>query len=393
MRAPSENIRVLHVDDEPGFSELAAEFLERQDDRFDIDTTTSASEGLDWLAETTVDCVVSDFDMPGRNGIEFLEAVREDYPDLPFILYTGKGSEEVASEAISAGVTDYLQKEAGTEQYAVLANRITNVVDQYHARRQTTKLTRRLEAILENTTTPMFLKDDKGVYLLVNQGFVALFGLADESEIVGHTDHDLLPENDISSILAHDRLVFASGESIEVEERVPVDGDERIFLSSKVPIYDIGTRSNEDAPVALFGVSRDITTLKTRERELERHRDLLEHTERLAGTGGWEADVQTGRQRWTDGTYAIHELDPEGDYDPTVDAGVSFFHPDDQPAIEQAVERCMDHGEPYEVELRLISAEDNLRWVRASGAAIEKDGEVVKIRGAIQDITDRKNRE
>jgi len=109
----SDLIQVIHVDDEPDFAEMAAEFIRRQDDRFDVETATSASEALDWLREHTVHCIVSDFDMPGQNGVEFLEAVRTDNPDLPFILYTGKGSEEVASEAISAGVTDYLQKEPG----------------------------------------------------------------------------------------------------------------------------------------------------------------------------------------------------------------------------------------------------------------------------------------
>ncbi len=61
--------------------------------------------------------------MPGQDGIEFLESVRAIDEKLPFILFTGKGSEEVASEAISAGVTDYLQKHQGTDQYTMLANR------------------------------------------------------------------------------------------------------------------------------------------------------------------------------------------------------------------------------------------------------------------------------
>ena len=129
-------IRVIHVDDEPNFAEMAAEFICRQDKRFEVETATSASEALEWLRENTVHCIVSDFDMPGQNGIEFLESVRTENPDLPFILYTGKGSEEVASEAISAGVTDYLQKETGSSQYAVLANRIKNAVSQFRTKRE-----------------------------------------------------------------------------------------------------------------------------------------------------------------------------------------------------------------------------------------------------------------
>jgi len=102
------HIRILHVDDDPDFAEMAATFLEREDDRFDIDIATSADEGIIRLSNADFDCVVSDYEMPGQSGIEFLETVRENDPSLPFILYTGKGSEEIASDAISAGVTDYL---------------------------------------------------------------------------------------------------------------------------------------------------------------------------------------------------------------------------------------------------------------------------------------------
>jgi PAS domain S-box-containing protein len=142
MTPSSESIRVLHVDDEPDFADVAAAFVERRDGRFDVETAASATEGFDHLASDDFDCVVSDYDMPGRNGIEFLEDVRAEYPDLPFILFTGKGSEEVASDAISAGVTDYLQKGGGTEQYELLANRVLNAVEQYRSKQRAAELDR-----------------------------------------------------------------------------------------------------------------------------------------------------------------------------------------------------------------------------------------------------------
>ncbi|EMA10851.1 HTR-like protein [Haloarcula vallismortis ATCC 29715] len=126
-------VRVLHVDDDPGLAEVAGTFLEREGDGFSVQTATDVSEGLARLSEASFDCVVSDYDMPETNGIEFLEAVREQYPDLPFVLYTGKGSEEVASEAVSKGVSDYLQKGHGTDRYTLLANRIENLVAQRRA--------------------------------------------------------------------------------------------------------------------------------------------------------------------------------------------------------------------------------------------------------------------
>jgi len=104
--APS--ISVLHVEDDSAFAGLTAEMLSEHEGQFTVETATDASEGLDRLAANSFDCIVSDYEMPGQNGIEFLETIREKYPDLPFVLYAGKGSEAVASDAIAAGVTDYL---------------------------------------------------------------------------------------------------------------------------------------------------------------------------------------------------------------------------------------------------------------------------------------------
>jgi PAS domain S-box-containing protein len=144
MGGVSGPIRVLHVDDQPDFAALTAELLEREDERFQVETASSAAEGLTRLTDGTVDCVISDYDMPGQDGIEFLEAVREEYPDLPFVLYTATGNEAVASEAISAGVTDYVQKGSEARQRDVLAHRIENAVERH---RQETRLERLVDTL------------------------------------------------------------------------------------------------------------------------------------------------------------------------------------------------------------------------------------------------------
>ncbi len=129
-------IEVLHVDDDQGIGSLTREYLERVGTEMTVVTEDGGKPALDRLSETAFDCIVSDYDMPGMDGLEFLEAVRDREPKLPFILFTGKGSEDIASEAISAGVTDYLQKGVGTGQYELLANRIENAVSQYRAEKR-----------------------------------------------------------------------------------------------------------------------------------------------------------------------------------------------------------------------------------------------------------------
>jgi PAS domain S-box-containing protein len=169
---PDDSICVLHVDDEPDFADVAATFLEREDSQFTVKTVTSASDGLDNLADTTFDCIISDYDMPGQNGIEFLENVRDEYPDLPFILYTGKGSEEVASDAISAGVTDYLQKGGGTDQYTVLANRIRNAVEQFRSKQalaERNRELRRYKRMVKSMREAACIYNSEGRFELVNK--------------------------------------------------------------------------------------------------------------------------------------------------------------------------------------------------------------------------------
>ncbi|MXV63256.1 GAF domain-containing protein [Natronorubrum sp. JWXQ-INN-674] len=141
-------ITVLIVDNEPGFANLAGEMLERERDSIVAESATKAEEALEALENRQIDCIVSDYEMPTMTGLELLERVRDVDPDLPFILFTGRGSEEIASEAIAAGVTQYLQKEAGKEQYALLANQITNAVSQYRTETELRESERRYERTL-----------------------------------------------------------------------------------------------------------------------------------------------------------------------------------------------------------------------------------------------------
>jgi len=134
--------RVLHVDDDPDFAALTARYLAEVDEGLDVVTERRAADALERLEAEQFDCIVSDYQMPEMDGLEFLEAVRADDPDLPFILFTGKGSEEVASEAITAGATDYLQKGSGRGRYELLANRVRNAIEQYRDSRRADELER-----------------------------------------------------------------------------------------------------------------------------------------------------------------------------------------------------------------------------------------------------------
>jgi PAS domain S-box-containing protein len=225
-RASQRQIRVLHVDDDPGVADLTGTYLEREDDRFTVETATNADEGLQRIDGHPPDCVVSDYNMPGTNGIEFLQAVRERFPNLPFILFTGKGSEEIASEAISEGVTDYLQKDTGTDQYTVLANRIQNAAERREAERERN---RQLEAI-ESAQEGISILDEDGHYIYVNQRFADIHGYDPEEMIgkrykVAYRDGDI-PEVQSEILPEVEQTGYWRGETISLRSdgtTVPVD--------------------------------------------------------------------------------------------------------------------------------------------------------------------------
>jgi len=111
----------------------------------------------------------------------------------------------------------------------------------------------------------------------------------------------------------------------------------------------------------------------------------------MAKVGGWEFDVETQEQLWTEEVYRIHEVDMT--YKPTVDRGIEFYAPASRPIIARVVQRAIEYGEPYDVELEFITAKGNHRWVHAIGEAYQVHGKTITVSGMFQDITGRKEAE
>jgi PAS domain S-box-containing protein len=274
MADGAASISVLCVDDEPAVADLVADHLEHADDRLTATAVTSAIDALAYLDDHAVDCIVSDYDMPDVDGIEFLQTVRADDPDCPFILFTARGSESLAGDAIAAGVTDYVQKQTGTEQYRLLAQRISNAVERVRALEQAAETQDRIEAILEAAPDAILVSiDDRVVY--ANPAAAGLFDVESTDALLDVGVSTLLEPADsmadtsvVELVRDGDRAAASTARTIRT-----LDGN---AIPASVTTREITWHGAD----AIATIARERIESERRERRLEA---LHEATRRLMG--------------------------------------------------------------------------------------------------------------
>ncbi|MBN1338682.1 MAG: PAS domain S-box protein, partial [Bacteroidales bacterium] len=162
--------------------------------------------------------------------------------------------------------------------------------------------------------------------------------------------------------------------------------DEGWFSITVDPVFD---KTGEFS--GAVHIVTDITERKQAEMQLQESENLLNATGKIARVGGWELDARTKKVSWTEETYHLHEVPLE--YKPPLQEAVNFFHPEDQGKLTDAIERALEKGDPYDLEIRFITAKGKHLWTRTVCEPQIVDGKVVKLKGIFHDITTRKKAE
>ncbi|AHF99276.1 histidine kinase [Halostagnicola larsenii XH-48] len=243
--------------------------------------------------------------------------------------------------------------------------------------RQRDELERELDDIFERIDDAFYALDAEFKFEYVNEHAEAYFDKS-AGELLGRQPWEVLEDTESDSIFERFETAMATQEPTTFERY-----SDALGIWAMVRIYP-----SESGLSVYF---RDITDRKEREAELERTRELLEKAQRIADVGGWEIDTDTREVLWTDQIFDVLEV--PSDEEPSLDEALSLYHEEDQEIIENAVEEALTTGTSFDVEVRIRTVSGEVRWLHVVGDPDREDGEVVSLRGALQDVTEQKERE
>lgn len=234
----------------------------------------------------------------------------------------------------------------------------------------------KFRAMFENSLTSIMVADDEGNYIAVNKACETMFGFSQE-ELIAMNVKQLRTSVPNDAAIRYAKYISKGREKGEFE----------FFNKSneyRVAFYDaVRVTDNFNLSVLM-----DITDLKCQTFALQRSEILLRETGKLSKIGGWDLDLRTMEPYFTDEVYRIYEI--PFDSIPVMEDGISYYAPEARPIIQNAISEAIEKHKPYDLEVPFITAKGNKIWVRTIGQVDVKNGKAVRLFGALQDITERK---
>ena len=185
---------ILYVDDEPVLLKATKDYLEKNFE-LRVDSVDSATKAIELIDKNRYDAIISDYEMPEMNGIDFLKKIRSMDHEIPFIIFTGKGREDVVIDALNEGADLYLQKGGNAKvQYTELVNGLKKLVERRKALESLRESEKTARALLDASHSAAALFNPKGIVIDTNEAYPLLFGLS-RDDIIGRNVWDLFPKD------------------------------------------------------------------------------------------------------------------------------------------------------------------------------------------------------
>jgi PAS domain S-box-containing protein len=277
-----KRLHILHVDDDASFLEVSKEILSLESN-FEVDTAESVEEAYRKIKSTSYDAIVSDYQMPNKNGLDFLTELRAQKIEIPFILLTGKGREEIAIKALNLGADGYVNKQGNAETvYGELSHYVRQAVEKKQAQASLSYSEQQLRTVIMNAPIGISTSNsESGFFENPNSTFCRILGYSRE-ELQKLTFREITyPEDLEESIAKVEALRARKIDSFTMEKRyIRKDG---VIINAKV---NVGAVRDKDGHVCLFVAElEDITERKREEQALreseEKYKTLFEQAEQV----------------------------------------------------------------------------------------------------------------
>ncbi|WP_255196749.1 hybrid sensor histidine kinase/response regulator [Halorarius litoreus] len=241
------------------------------DSRFTVEATTDPAAVLGLVTREGADCVLSDYRFPETDGLALFRHLRANAPELPFVLYTADGDEALASEAIGAGVSDYLVKPAeGSTLTTRLLAAIATASEQVDARTQLREQRRFVDDALDALDDVFYVIDTDGRMVQWNRRFNDLWGYSD-AEIAGMRPWEFVEETDREKVETTIDTILEEGEGTVEVTAVLADGS-----NVRLDLHGRRLTDSEGTVVGLCGIGRDVTARERTEWQLRAQNEQLE---------------------------------------------------------------------------------------------------------------------
>ncbi|MHC3381136.1 PAS domain S-box protein [Haloarcula sp. H-GB5] len=259
-----DSIRVLYINDDGDFAELAQTKLLNISTVFDVTAVGSIEAALDLLVTSTIDCVVTSYSLPDGTGIDLLDRLQAEQYEVPTILFTGRGSERIASEATKAGVSDYVPIHSGQNSFELLASRIQTLTEAARKQAAAERLSDRFQRTLERATDAIYAVDSEWRIEYINEKMAKRVD-RDPDAIVGTIIWEEFPSIVGTKLEEKYRTAMETGDPVSFEQYIGEPFD-----------YWVEIRAfPDDDGLTVF--SRETTAERERELELERSEAILEN--------------------------------------------------------------------------------------------------------------------
>ena len=247
----------------------------------------------------------------------------------------------------------------------------------------------RLRQIIDMLPQLVFAKDRDNEYILANQATADAYGTS-VADVEGSTDADFVSsEAEAEQFRQDDLAVIESGERKDIAEEplTKASGETVMMQTTKIP-YDPVNRDTE----AVLGIATDITDAKRREQALEETSQRLNVALEATNAGVWELNLETKDVVWTESIEQLFGLEP-GTPDGTYEEFIDLLHPDDVPAVREALEETTEEGDTLQVEYRIQQDDGTCLWIEARAELIIGTNTTRRLVGIATDITERKQRD